>query len=59
MYPKTVGVTWDEEDIGFAILGGLLLGLVAAVRWAVFGRLTGPSGLMQKSFALKCEFDVE
>ena len=42
---KEMGVYWGWDENILCLLGGLLIGAVAAVRMATLGRVTGSSGI--------------
>ena len=42
--------TWRDKDVVLCLTGGLLLGVTVSVRMALWGKVTGSSGILAKTF---------
>lgn len=43
---RSYGIHWNSETVVLALLGGFILGVISAARMAMFGKVTGISGLV-------------
>ncbi len=45
-----IGVAWHDQDIVLCLLGGICVGMIAASRMWILGKVTGISGFIQGAF---------
>lgn len=50
MVSQSYGINWHNNDATLCFIGGLLIGVIAAIRMLLFGKVTGISGFVQGAF---------